>query len=129
MIKKVIICVDDEKGILDGLVQQLSRNFSENFLLEFAQSGSEAIELIEELMFENFQISLLITDQMMPGMSGSELISVVQEISPNTKCILLTGYIQSEIIKDLPQQNLLGCMPKPWERDSLIELIRSANMN
>ena len=123
---QVIICVDDEKGILEGLNQQLNRTFSEKFILEFAQSGPEALELFSELKAEGLEIPFLITDQMMPGMKGSELILEVEKLSPNTKCILLTGYTAAEIIDNLPKSNLLGCLSKPWEGESLVDMIRSA---
>jgi YesN/AraC family two-component response regulator len=120
-----IICVDDEISILNGLNQQLSRAFGQRFMFEFAQSGEEAIELLQELLSDDVKIPVLITDQMMPGMSGSELIAAIATISPETKCILLSGYTESEILQNLPKTNLLGCLPKPWEGGVLIDLIRS----
>jgi YesN/AraC family two-component response regulator len=88
---EIIICVDDEKSILDGLQQQLSRAFGDRFILEFAQSGQEALDLVEELKGEGMSVPFLITDQMMPGMNGHEVIRKMAIVSPSTKCILLTG--------------------------------------
>ncbi|MFN9111204.1 MAG: response regulator [Bacteroidota bacterium] len=125
MTSDIIICVDDERSILEGLNQQLNRAFGDSFLFEFAQSGEEALELIEELNKEGMRIAFLVTDQMMTGMNGNELIKKVETVSPQTKCILLTGYAESEIIEGLSNSNLLGCLPKPWESASLIALIQS----
>ena len=86
---ELIICVDDEKTILDGLQQQLSRAFGDEFILEFAQSGQEVLDLVEELQHEGMKVAFLITDQMMPGMNGHEVIRKMAVISPLTKCILL----------------------------------------
>lgn len=122
---EIIICVDDEKSILEGLQQQLSRAFGDQFILEFAQSGEEALELIEELRQEDMSVAFVITDQMMPGMNGNEIIKQIAKASPMTKCILLTGYTDTEVIDSLNASNLIGCLNKPWDRDELIETIRS----
>jgi YesN/AraC family two-component response regulator len=123
---EIIICVDDEKSILDGLQQQLSRAFGDRYILEFAQSGQEALDLVEELKGEGMSVPFLITDQMMPGMNGHEVIQKMAVISPLTKCILLTGYTDTHIIENLKEYNLLACLNKPWEREELIETIKSA---
>lgn len=120
---ELIICVDDEKTILDGLQQQLSRAFGDRFILEFAQSGQEVLDLVEELQNEGMTVSFLITDQMMPGMNGHEVIRKMAMVSPSTKCILLTGYTDTHIIENLIESNLLACLNKPWDREELIETI------
>jgi len=71
--QKVIICVDDEKAILWGLQQQIKRAFSDKFLVELAESGEEAIEIIHDIRSSNSEVFLVITDEMMPGMNGHEL--------------------------------------------------------
>lgn len=126
MTNDIIICVDDEISILNGLNQQLGRAFGELFMFEFAQSGTEALELLQELKLDGCNIPFIITDQMMPGMSGSELINQIATISPETKCILLTGYTDSEILENLPKKYLLGSVQKPWEGNTLIDLIKQS---
>ena len=124
---EIILCVDDEKAILDGLQQQLSRAFGDQYILEFAQSGQEALELVEELQHEGMAVVYIITDQMMPGMNGHEVIQKMATISSLTKCILLTGYTDTQIIDNLNESNLIACLNKPWDRDELIDSIRTAN--
>ena len=123
--EKAILCVDDEKAILSGLEQQLRREFSDEFLLEFAQSGEEALSVLEELQENNIQVQLVITDQMMPGMKGNELIEKVSSILPKTKCIMITGYADSEDLKNLNKENLLKCFHKPWDGTELIKFVKS----
>ena len=53
---KAILSVDDEKIILESLKYQLKKNFQDEFILEFAQSGAEAIEIIDELINENIRL-------------------------------------------------------------------------
>ncbi len=124
--EKAIICVDDEKSILSGLEQQLRREFADEFILEFAQSGEEAMSVLDELKDSNITVPLVITDQKMPGMKGHELIGQLAETLPSTKCIMLTGYTDSEDMKSLSKSNLLKCFNKPWDNFVLMRLAKQA---
>ena len=119
-----IICVDDEKSVLSGIEQQLRREFNDKFILEFAQSGEEALEIVEDLKQNNIAIPLIITDQMMPGIKGNELIKILTEKLPEIKCIMLTGYAGSDDLKTLDNSNLLKCLNKPWDNKELINSIK-----
>ncbi len=122
--EKAIICVDDEKSILTGLHQQILRAYPENVLIEFAQSAEEALEIVDEFNENNIDLKLIITDQMMPGMKGHQLIEELNQKSPDVKCILLTGYAETEVIDNLNSGNLLSCLNKPWDQNELIEQIQ-----
>jgi DNA-binding NtrC family response regulator len=121
--QKAIICVDDEQSILMALQQQIMRAFSDVYTLEFAESGEEAMEIMESFIAENTQIAAIITDEMMPGMKGHELIEKVAILSPGTPCILLTGYAQSEVMNHITGSNLAHCVSKPWDSAELIDLV------
>ncbi len=124
--QKAIICVDDEKAILWGLQQQIKRAFPNRFLLELAESGDEAIGIIHELLSENTDAFLVITDEMMPGMNGRELIHEINKISPSTKCILLSGYAAEDVIPSFFTAQVFKFLKKPWDFDELIEAINLA---
>ena len=127
MSKKVIICVDDELIVLQGLTAQLNRHFGKEHLLELAQSGEEALEIITAHLKEDFEIPVLITDQIMPGMKGSELLREIKKISPFTINILLTGQANAdEVGEALNFGNLYRYMAKPWERTDLILTVQEA---
>lgn len=119
-----IICVDDEKSVLSGIEQQLRREFNDKFILEFAQSGEEALDIVEDLSQSKIAIPLIITDQMMPGIKGNELIKIITERLPETKCIMLTGYAGSDDLKTLNNSNLIKCFNKPWDNKELMNSIR-----
>lgn len=127
--QKVIVCVDDEKALLWGLQQQIKRAFSDKFLVELAESGDEALEIINELNTSNTEVSLVITDEMMPGMKGHELIQKLNNISPATKCILLSGYAAEDIMTPDFTAKVFKFLKKPWEFEELIETIRDAADN
>lgn len=129
MSTKAIICVDDERSILVGLQQQINQEFGDTFLLEFAQNGDEALEIVESLQQENIDIPLLFTDQMMPGMRGHELINHMHSISPTTKCILLSGYADNDILNDLKNSGFVRIIHKPWEKTEIIGLVNEICKN
>lgn len=124
--QQAILCVDDERSILTALQQQIMRAFSDSYVLEFAESGEEAIELILELQSQGISIAAVLTDEMMPGMKGHELIERISELSKGTLCILLTGYAQTEVMDHIKGNNLASCISKPWDSRELIELVQSA---
>jgi DNA-binding NtrC family response regulator len=124
--QKAIICVDDEQSILMALQQQIMRAFSDDYILEFAESGEEAMEIMNAFISEGTNIAAVITDEMMPGMKGHELIEKIASLSPNTPCILLTGYAQSEVMNHITGSNLAHCVSKPWDSKELIELISTS---
>jgi FixJ family two-component response regulator len=65
-------------------------------------------------------VSLLITDQMMPGMTGAELIERLASIRPRIPAILATGF--SEVQEDLDRMTLR--LPKPYDQNQLADAIR-----
>jgi putative nucleotidyltransferase with HDIG domain len=127
MNKHVIICVDDEKIILDTLKEQLKSEFADSIQIETAESGEEALELIKELNNEKVEIPLVIADQLMPRLKGDELLIKIHQIIPKTLKILLTGQATTDdlghIINNL---NLYRYITKPWEENDLILTVKEA---
>ena len=124
MSPQAIICLDDERYILSGLQQQIQQEFGERFLLEFAMSGDEALEIIEMLNEQSIEIPIVFTDEMMPGIKGHELIAELGKIAPKTQCVLLTGYADSEVLKSLGLNASVRCLQKPWERSEIVALVQ-----
>lgn len=114
-----VLFVDDEKNIL----QSLKRLFFDSDI-EFmeAESGNDALEVIQS---EN--ISVIVSDMRMPGMSGVELLSQVASISPNTVRIVLSG--QSDMKSVLAAVNnghIWRYLEKPWDDDNLVITVNNA---
>ena len=91
MSKPVIICVDDEKIVINSLKSELKSSFGDQYSFEFAESGEDALALFNELISEKTEIPLVIADYIMPEMKGDELLKQVHKISPATLKIMLTG--------------------------------------
>ena len=120
MKKPVIICVDDEQTILDSLEIDLLKAFEDKYLIETAQSGEEALELLSELLAEQYEVPVVISDQIMPNMKGDELLRSVHAISPNTLKIMLTGQADLEaVVNAINYAKLYRYIPKPWQCDDL----------
>lgn len=123
---QAILCVDDEPSILRALQQQIMRSFSDTYILEIAESGEEALEIIEDLEERRVNLALVITDEMMPCMKGHTLIERVLTASDRIPCILLTGYAQSETIDQISGIGPATLVSKPWDAEELMNLVRSA---
>jgi CheY-like chemotaxis protein len=127
MLIPIILCVDDEKIILDSIKAQLKRHFGNRFDYELAGSADEAMEVIEELVQEGRIIFLIISDWLMPGIKGDEFLEQVHRKYPRIITILLTGQASGEAIdKAYKNANLHRCIHKPWSDADLLEAIESA---
>jgi signal transduction histidine kinase len=114
-----IVCVDDEAIILESLKEQLKRRY-QDCLIEVAESGEEALEVLQDLQAEGYQIALVISDQLMPGMKGDQLLTQVHQKYPSIMTILLTGQASTEAIAQaVNQANLYRYIAKPWEEMDL----------
>ncbi len=126
MSKPVILCVDDEKVILHSLKTQLKAAFGDTYIYEIAEDGNDALELINELNQDETTIILIVSDWLMPGMKGDELLIRVHEQFPRVIKILLTGQADPQaIIRAQEQANLHCCLSKPWSEAELLATIKS----
>ncbi|MBX3101528.1 MAG: SpoIIE family protein phosphatase [Bacteroidetes bacterium] len=120
MAKPLIICVDDERIVLDSLRSELSSNFGDRFSFEIADNGEEALQLISEANAEGIDIPVVISDQLMPGMKGDEFLIAVNKIYPDSKKILLTGQASAEAVGNAVNfARLYRYIAKPWEQNDL----------
>ena len=123
---KVIICVDDEKVVLNTLYMQISEAFPE-YIIEMAESGEEAMELVSALEQEGCTIELIISDQIMPSMKGDELLAKVFNHNQEIISVLLTGQAAVEsTISAINNSNLFRYLTKPWEANDLVLCISKA---
>ncbi len=127
MERGVIICIDDEKLVLNGLKSQLGHEFGDHYDIEMAESGEEAIELLADLLDKKVYIPIVISDQLMPGIKGHELLIEVHKLSPSTYKILLTGQSDIEAITEaVNKANLYRYISKPWDGKDLTLTVREA---
>jgi len=127
MNKPVILCVDDEKIVLSSLKEQLKRPFAQQFTIETVESGEEALELFYDLITEKIDVPLIITDHIMPGIKGDELLIEINKHHPEIRKVLLTGQANADAVGNaVNNANLYRYISKPWEQDDLILTVREA---
>jgi diguanylate cyclase (GGDEF)-like protein len=127
MSNATIVCIDDESTILNSLRDQLLRNFGDQVAVEIAENGDEALGLLDELAQEGIHVPLVICDQIMPEMSGDQVLCEIQRRHPRTLKILLTGLSSFDsVVKAVNHANLYRYLPKPWNETDLNLAVRGA---
>ena len=127
MKESVIICVDDEDIVVKSLKRELKKAFGEEYIIETAESGAEALELVEELLDEGHEIPVIISDHIMPDLKGDELLQRVHECSPKTLKIMLTGQADLQAVTNaVNNAELYHYIAKPWENTNLILTVKGA---
>lgn len=107
-----ILLVDDEPNILAALRRVFQR---ENYELLFAQNGADALRILEKKPVE-----LIMSDFMMPGMNGSQLLQKVRERWPDTLRIMLTGHGNTDaVVGSIKDGAVYRFILKPWNDDDL----------
>jgi PAS domain S-box-containing protein len=125
--KTVILCVDDEPTILESLRIELKTTLENEYMIETAEGGEEALEVLRELLEENYEIALVISDYIMPQIKGDELLRKIHQISPKTLNILLTGQADLEAIGNaIKYARLYRYMAKPWQIEDLRLTVKEA---
>jgi CheY-like chemotaxis protein len=123
--KLAILCVDDERIILDSLKAQIEKKIGYDYLFEYAESPEEALEIIDDLIVDEIELILVISDYQMPGMKGDEFATILKSKLPTLNIILLTGQITEDKSKSLLNQNIiLKVIQKPWKETEIIEQIK-----
>ena len=116
---RTLLLVDDEPNILSALSRLLRR---EGYQLLTARSPLEAFELLAK-----HKVHVVLSDQRMPEMTGTEFLSRVRQMYPDTIRIVLTGYTDLESVTDAINRGAIyKFLTKPWSDDQLREQIRDA---
>lgn len=112
-IRQTILLVDDEENNL----QLLKRTLRGSYNIVTATNGLEALDIVKQ---EGENISLIISDQKMPQMQGTEFLKQVSDIQPDIVKILLTGHSDTEIIvQSINECQLYQYILKPFEPEEL----------
>lgn len=120
MMKHTILCVDDE---IDN-VEALERLFRRKYTVLKATSGKEALAVLDQ---HRGPISLIITDQRMPEITGVEFLERTLETHPETLRILLTGYTDLEsVIMAVNKGQIFRYITKPWDPVDLTNTVDHA---
>jgi len=110
MENRTVLFVDDDEIFL----RSIERGFldeSELFNQRFAQSGKEALEILQKE-----EVHVIVTDMLMPGMDGLELLRIVKEMYPHIVMIVLSGYADMSVLqKEFNQEEIFKIVLKQWK--------------
>ena len=117
--KQKILVVDDEPDNLDLLY----RTFHREFKVLRAENGPDALNILEQ----EGNIAVIISDQRMPQMSGTEFLSLTAQRYPDIIRIILTGYTDVEdLVEAINSGKVFKYVTKPWDDDYLKQVVHQA---
>lgn len=117
--KPRLLVVDDEPDNLDLLY----RTFRREYQVLKAESGKKALEVLED----DGEVAVIISDQRMPEMTGTEFLSKTVPEFPDTVRIILTGFTDVEdLVQAINNGQVYRYITKPWEPDTLRQLVQQA---
>ena len=114
----MVLFVDDEEYVLSALRRLFCR---EPYQCRYVSSGEEALRQLEDCT----DVVLIISDQRMPGMSGSEFLIHSRQLVPGATRMIMTGY--SDMLSTIEAMNVCGTtryISKPWDSQELLQLVR-----
>lgn len=121
----VILCVDDEREVLDALGADLKPFEKSGFVLEFASSVAEARDVVADL--EEDALALVLCDHLMPGTTGADFLVELfkNEGTKRTKKVLVTGQASlQDTVKAVNYAKLDHYVAKPWKGPELVKLVK-----
>ncbi len=117
---ELILLVEDQEQVRDVVAQMLE---SFGFEVLQAESGEAALGISTG---EKRPIDLLLTDLVMPGMSGRELSDHLAELRPDTKCLFMSGYTDDVVVRNRVLESGIPFIHKPFTADALHRAVRRA---
>ncbi|MBK7945934.1 MAG: response regulator [Flavobacteriales bacterium] len=113
-----VLFVDDE----DNNLKAFRASFRREMEVLVAPSGNEALKILEKE-----PVHVIVSDQRMPGMSGSEFLAIARQRHPQIMRMLLTGYSDLEaVVKAVNEGGIYSYATKPWDENDLRLRIQQA---
>ncbi len=113
MKEQTVLFVDDDQHVLKALKRLF---FDEPYRVLFAESGEQGLQLIQE----GERPAVIVSDERMPKMSGSEFLALASQIYPDSIRIILTGYADLKAIVSAVNKSILfRYIFKPWNDEDL----------
>ena len=115
-----ILIIDDDRHMNSVCARVLSKA---GHSVTCAESGDAGLETIRNTA-DPFDVVLL--DQLMPGMSGTDVLEQIKIIAPSLSVIIITGSATEEMTKDLIAKGARDCLPKPFIPEQLRNAVSKA---
>lgn len=121
-----IICVDDQQEVLDSVMRDL-RPLGDLIRLEEASSAAECLDLVERIDEDGDHIAVIISDQVMPGEQGTDLLRKITTDGRfnKTRKVLLTGQAtHADTINAINEGGIDNYVEKPWQPEHLLNVVK-----
>ena len=116
MARPILLAVDDDVNVLEAVVQDLRRQYGEQYRVMRAASGQAALDTLSQVKAREEPVALLLSDQRMPGITGVEFLERSREIYPTARRVLLTAYADTEAaIRAINAARIHYYLNKPWD--------------
>jgi EAL domain-containing protein (putative c-di-GMP-specific phosphodiesterase class I)/FixJ family two-component response regulator len=117
--QRSLLLVDDEVNIVAALKRLFRRD---GYHILSANSGHEALEVLKQN-----PVDVIVSDQRMPGMTGTELLHIAKDLYPDTMRIVLSGYTELQSVTEAVNEGAIyKFLTKPWDDDRLREHVAEA---
>jgi thioredoxin reductase (NADPH) len=114
--KPILLTVDDEPQVLNAIDRDLRGHFQGAVRIVKAGGGQEALDAVRRMRERDDPLFLLLVDQRMPGMSGTEFLAEAIRVYPDVKKVLLTAYADTQAaITSINEIGLDHYLQKPWD--------------
>jgi DNA-binding NtrC family response regulator len=111
-----VLLVDDDPGVRFALTEVLH---DRGYRVIAADSGAKALGLLDG-------VDVVVTDLVMPGMDGLELVSHIAARAPALPVILLTAHGSENLVRIASSRGACGCVSKPFDIDEIAQVIERA---
>lgn len=116
MARTAIVVVDDDPQVLGAISRDLRSRYGETHRIVRAGSGTEALEALTDLRSRGDEVAVIVSDQRMPTMTGTEFLSAAEALYPEARTVLLTAYADTEAaITAINDIGLDHYLLKPWD--------------
>lgn len=112
----VILVVDDDPPVLDAVAADVRARYDARYRVVAAPGGSAALSSVERTTLRGAQVALVVADQRMPEMTGTELLARAKQLQPHLRSVLLTAYADTDAaISAINNVGLDHYILKPWD--------------
>jgi thioredoxin reductase (NADPH) len=116
MTKPVILVVDDDPQVLAAVRRDLRSRYREHYTVMSVASGPEALQTARDLKSRGDSLAMIISDQRMPGMLGTDVLARSREVYPLARRVLLTAYSDIDAaVRAINEAHLDHYLSKPWD--------------
>ena len=116
MVKPVLLTVDDDRDVLNAITRDLRKHYGQEYRVLRTDSGSGALELLQQLKDQREPVALVLSDQRMPAIDGVTLLAKTIQLHPKSKRALLTAYADTAAaIGAINESQLDYYLLKPWD--------------